>query len=177
MHMLPAVPTWGMVLEYLIKSSTGHPTTPKGGTKEYRNGPWYKKVYGKTQGDRFGKQQLYGHGAYAGKKMRFTTIEQKWSALKKWYDEKLKDSLTSPNPARNARIEKVRSTHLWRWAGSWVGLVEQEVGRWLVGVTLTTAWQPGSLLFWVRNLRMHGGHRREESHPTSDAFFPLAPQT
>ena len=88
-------------------------------------------------GDRFGKQQLYGHGAYAGKKMRFTTIEQKWSALKKWYDEKLKDSLTSPNPARNARIEKVRGTRGTSGAGRAVGSgVEQEVGRWLVGVTL-----------------------------------------
>ena len=26
---VPMVPSWGIELEYLIKSSTGHPTTPK----------------------------------------------------------------------------------------------------------------------------------------------------
>ena len=49
-YQVPLVPTWGMALEYLIKSCTGHPTTPKGGSKEYRNGPWYKPIYGRAQG-------------------------------------------------------------------------------------------------------------------------------
>ena len=91
-----------MVLEYLIKSCTGHPTTPKGGSKEYRNGPWYKPIYGRAQGDRMGKRRAYGHGSYAGKKMRFTTIEQKWSHFKKWYDNALKNTQIA-NPALSRR--------------------------------------------------------------------------
>jgi len=78
-YEVPLVPTWGMVLEYLIKSCTGHPTTPKGGSKEYRNGPWYKPI----------------------------TIEQKWSHFKKWFDNALKNTQIA-NPARNAHIEKAR---------------------------------------------------------------------
>ena len=73
---VPMVPSWGMVLEYLIKSSTGHPSTPKGGTPEYRNGPQYKLVYGVPQGERMGEKKRYGYGGYAEKKMRFVTIEQ-----------------------------------------------------------------------------------------------------
>jgi len=97
-----------MVLEFLIKSAIGHPTTPKGGTPEYRNGPWYKKVNGKKQGDRMGRKRAFGAGAYADTRTRFVTIEQKWSRLKMWFDDRLKDSMFA-NPARNARIEKVMS--------------------------------------------------------------------
>ena len=85
-------------MEYVVKSATGHPSAPKGGTPEYRNGPWYKAVHGKKQGNSMGDKKAYGYGAYANKKMRYRTIEQKWSALKKWYDEVLKDAL----PARRA---------------------------------------------------------------------------
>lgn len=95
-----------MVMEYVVKSATGHPSAPKGGTPEYRNGPWYKARRGRKQGDVLGKKKRYGRGPYADKKMRFTTLEQKWSALKKWYDEVLKDSRLA-NPARNARLNKV----------------------------------------------------------------------
>ena len=106
-YQVPLVPTWGMALEYLIKSCTGHPTTPKGGSKEYRNGPWYKPIHGRAQGDRMGERKAYGHGPYAAKKMRFTTIEQKWSHMKKWFDNALKNTQIA-NPARNAHIEKAR---------------------------------------------------------------------
>ena len=108
----PRVPTWGMVMEYVVKSCTGHPSTPKGGSPEYRNGPWYKARQGRRQGDSMGKEKMYGRGPYADKKMRFTTLEQKLSAIKKWYDEVLKDSRIA-NPARNARLEKVRGV----WSG------------------------------------------------------------
>ena len=107
---VPMVPSWGAVMEYAVKSAIGHKTTPKGGTREYRNGPWYKSVYGKTQGERLGKKKRFGHGAYADKKARFTTIEQNLSAIRKFYDEVLKDT-TIANPARNARLDKVRA--LW----------------------------------------------------------------
>ena len=59
-------------------------STPKGGTREYRNGPWYKTVFGKKQGDRLGEKKKYGHGPYADKKSRFTTIEQNVSAIRKF---------------------------------------------------------------------------------------------
>ena len=67
-------------MEYVVKSATGHPSAPKGGTPEYRNGPWYKARRGRKQGDVLGKKKRYGRGPYADKKMRFTTLEQKWSA-------------------------------------------------------------------------------------------------
>ena len=76
-------------MEYVVKSATGHPSTPKGGTPEYRNGPWYKAPHGKKQGDSMGAKKAYGYGSYATKKMRYITIEQKWSHLKRWYDEKV----------------------------------------------------------------------------------------
>ena len=72
-------------MEYVVKSGTGHPSAPKGGTPEYRNGPWYKARRGRKQGDVLGKKKRYGRGPYADKKMRFTTLEQKWSAKVKLY--------------------------------------------------------------------------------------------
>ena len=101
------VPEWGMVFEYMVKAATGHPTTPKGGTPEYRNGPWYKSVYGVPQGKRLGRKQQFGYGAYSSKKMRFVTIEQTWTAIKKWYDVELQNTNIA-NPARNERLQKVR---------------------------------------------------------------------
>ena len=56
------MPTWNMVMEYAVKAATGHPTTPKGGTLEYRNGPWYKTIGGRKQGERMGKKKRYGYG-------------------------------------------------------------------------------------------------------------------
>ena len=114
----PHVPTWGMVLEFVVKASTGHPSTPKGGSPEYRNGPWYKTIRGRKQGDGLGKKKKYGRGPYADKKMRYVTLEQKWSALKKWYDEALKDSRLA-NPARNARLEKVPQVQSCVGEGTW----------------------------------------------------------
>lgn len=64
-------------------------------------------MYGKRQGDRMGKKKKFGHGQYADKPMRFTTIEQKVSAVRKFYDDALKDTHIA-NPARNARLEKVQ---------------------------------------------------------------------
>jgi len=50
--LAPSVPTWGMVMEYVVKSATGHPSAPKGGTPEYRNGPWYKARRGRKEARR-----------------------------------------------------------------------------------------------------------------------------
>ena len=54
-----------------------------------------------------GKKKKFGYGQYADKPMRFTTIEQKVSAVRKFYDDALKDTHIA-NPARNARLEKVQ---------------------------------------------------------------------
>ena len=56
---------------YSVKAAIGHPSTPKGGTVEYRNRPWYKTLYGKQQGDRMGEEKAYGHGPYADRKTNF----------------------------------------------------------------------------------------------------------
>ena len=62
---------------------------PKGGRAAYRNGPWYKKVSGKRQGDMMTSktEKKYGHGAFAGEPCRYITIEQKICAIAKFYDE------------------------------------------------------------------------------------------
>ena len=62
---------------------------PKGGRAQYRNKPWYKKVGGRPQGEFMSKktEREYGHGAFAGESCRFVTIEQKVSAIAKFYDE------------------------------------------------------------------------------------------
>ena len=94
-------------MEYAVKAAAGHPSTPKGGTREYRNGPWYRSVYGTRQGDRMGAEKAFGHGPYADKQTRFVTIEQNLSAIRKFYDDVLKDTSIA-NPARNSRLLKVR---------------------------------------------------------------------
>jgi hypothetical protein len=84
---------------------------PKGGRPEYRNGPQYELVFGKRQGDRMKKknEKACGHGSFAEAPCVFTTIEQKVSALRKWYDDVLKDTEIA-NPARNYRIENMLKT-------------------------------------------------------------------
>lgn len=84
---------------------------PKGGRPEYRNGPQYELVQGKQQGKRMTEknEKACGHGVYADEPCVYTTIEQKVSALRKWYDEVLKDTCIA-NPARNVRIENMLKT-------------------------------------------------------------------
>ena len=45
----------------------------------------------------------FGYGAHAGTPCRFTTIEQKVSGARVWYDRQLKDSTTA-NPFRSQRL-------------------------------------------------------------------------
>ena len=61
---------------------------PKGGRPEYRNGPQYELVQGKPQGDRMHakNEKACGYGLYADEPCVYTTIEQKVSALRMWYD-------------------------------------------------------------------------------------------
>ena len=53
------------------------------------------------------------------------TIEQTLSAIRKWYDEVLKD-VTIANPARNARLVKVRTARAARREGT--GCVGRRTG-------------------------------------------------
>ena len=62
---------------------------PKGGFPEYRSGPWYKKTFGKEQGELMlaANEKAYGHGAHADEPCRFTTVEQKLSGCRRWFDK------------------------------------------------------------------------------------------
>ena len=53
------------------------------------SGPWYKKIQGVDQGDRMREENegKYGHGAFKDEPYRFTTIEQKLSGVRMWYDK------------------------------------------------------------------------------------------
>ena len=103
---LPVVPRVGSICEFvslMAKGSKGK--CPKGGWAEYRSGPWYKMRFGHEQGDflRADNEKEFGHGAYADQPCRFTTIEQKLSGMRLWYDDKLKHTSIA-NPFRNQRL-------------------------------------------------------------------------
>ena len=81
------------IMEFALKAARGDASVPKGGRPEYRDGPWYKSVNGKRPGQRMAKwkKHAYGRGPYSKSKYVFTTIEQYVSAIRKFYDETLKD--------------------------------------------------------------------------------------
>ena len=112
MKVLPKMPRPASIVEFAMKAAMGHPSTPKGGSPEYRNGPWYKLVHGRGQGDRMRsakKKQKFGSGPYADETYCFTTIEMYVSHIRRWYDEQLQDDWMVGNPARNKRLV-VRAT-------------------------------------------------------------------
>jgi hypothetical protein len=98
------------IIEYALKMATGDASVPKGGDPKYRSGEWYKTCFGKEQGEFMAEENAkeYGHGAHADEPYRFVTIERKMTALRKWYDEVLKEEMIA-NPARNNRLKKVRA--------------------------------------------------------------------
>ena len=98
-------------MEWAVKAARGDKSIPKGGRPDYRDGPQFKSVGGKRQGQRMRKAplQAFGRGAFSKTKYRFTTIEQYVSAVRKYYDEALRDTEIA-NPARNARLLKVALT-------------------------------------------------------------------
>ena len=83
----PHVPRAVAIMEFALKAARGDVSVPKGGRPEYRNGPWYKSVNGKRQGERMRKKNAFGHGPYSKSKYVFTTLEQYVSAVRKFYDE------------------------------------------------------------------------------------------
>jgi hypothetical protein len=85
----PLVPRPAAIMEFALKASRGDKSVPKGGRPEYRNGPQYKSVLGKRQGDRMlqAQRNTFGQGPYSKTKYVFTTLEQYVSAVRKFYDE------------------------------------------------------------------------------------------
>ena len=90
---VPLVPRPVAIMEFSLKAARGDASVPKGGRPEYRDGPWYKSVNGKRQGQlmKKWKKHAYGRGSYSKSKYKFTTIEQYVSAIRKFYDEELKE--------------------------------------------------------------------------------------
>ena len=103
---LPKVPPPVAVLEYAIKRAVGHPSCPKGGDPSYMNGRQYKRRFGKKIGDTM-KKGKFGYGAYKNQKYCYVTIEQGLSAIRTYYDEKLRGT-SILNPARHPRIEQIQ---------------------------------------------------------------------
>ena len=98
-----------MIMEYILKLAIGDgEACPKGGRPEYRNGPQYEQALGKQQGDRMREENKgeCGWGAHKNESTRYTTIEQKVSNIRTWYDEELKNTSIA-NPARNPRIKRM----------------------------------------------------------------------
>ena len=62
---------------------------PKGGWPEYMNGEWYKQRFGRDQGEYMTEENAgkYGWGATKDKPYRFTTVEQKLSNARQWYNQ------------------------------------------------------------------------------------------
>jgi hypothetical protein len=62
---------------------------PKGGWPEYMNGEWYNQRLGRNIGDLMTEENKgkYGWGAYSDQPHHFTTVEQKLSGVRKWYDK------------------------------------------------------------------------------------------
>ena len=85
----PLVPRAVVLMDFALKAARGDKSVPKGGRPEYRNGPWYKQMGGKKQGERMrkAKKNLFGQGPYSKSKYKFTTLEQYVSAVAKFYDE------------------------------------------------------------------------------------------
>ena len=60
----PKLPTVEQVIDWIFSYSSGG--APKGGSKEYRAGPWYAKMSGKTQAAQLmsGAAKAFGFGKY-----------------------------------------------------------------------------------------------------------------
>ena len=107
----PVVPSVEAAVSWVLQMAKGDPKCPKGGWVEYRNGAWYKLSFGMEQGTLMAARgaKEFGFGPHADQPCRFTTIEQKVSGLRMWYDEQLKN-LGIANPFRNVKLLDVMSS-------------------------------------------------------------------
>ena len=108
---MPVVPSVEVAISWVLQMAKGDKKCPKGGWVEYRNGAWYKMTLGKEQGTMMAAKgaKEFGYGPHADQPCRFTTIEQKVSGLRMWYDEQLKN-LNIANPFRNVQLLDVMSS-------------------------------------------------------------------
>ena len=102
----PKLPTVEQVIDWIFSYSCGG--APKGGRKEYRAGPWYAQISGKTQAAQLmsGAAKAFGYGKHADKPPVLTTIEQHISKMRQWIGDKLRDFPLVANPMQNMRISE-----------------------------------------------------------------------
>ena len=108
---VPRLPTATSLGEWAFAYSTGK--APKGGSPEYRAGPWYGLIYGKTQAEICmpeGKRKAYGYGPFAAEPPRFNTIDQTSSAMHQWLKRALNDDPTVANPLDSQVVRDITKT-------------------------------------------------------------------
>ena len=173
----PQVPSVEAICEWAFCYATG--AAKKGGSREYRNGPWYGTVGGEKQGDRLmpeGKERAFGYGAYANEAPRFTTIEQTMSALRQWMVRALKDYPGVANPMYSERLKEAMAALEGQTARAVVEarlprtLTEEEVQRMIRTARVTTkaagsveeALREAQDLFNVTKNLVHGTRAHDE---------------
>ena len=97
-------PSVEQTIAWMYAKSTGE--APKGGSKEYRSGPWYAPIRGVAQGEMLGAAKVFGFGPYANEPPQFISIEQAISKLRQWLAHKLQHYPGVPNPMHNVRIKQ-----------------------------------------------------------------------
>ena len=103
----PLLPTTEMFSSWAYAYATGQ--AKKGGRREYRAGPWYGRMLGKTQDKQLmpeAKEREFGHGAFASEPPRFTTIEQSLCAARQWLKHALRDFPKVANPLETQAIRE-----------------------------------------------------------------------
>ena len=124
----PLQPSW---VSCNTANYKGDKKFPKGGCVDYRNGPWYKLVFGKKQGDLMSSQgqKAYGFGPFADEPCRFVSIEQKVSGIRMWYDRQLEHTSVA-NPCRcNQRVLDMTASlekQMGRAVAHQTGIIEPE---------------------------------------------------
>ena len=98
------LPSVDMIIDYMFAFATGD--AQKGGSKMYRNGPWYSKLNGKKQGDKLMAKaaKAFGYGAHADSPPVMSTIEQAVSKLRQWLQQELRFYEGVANPCHSERI-------------------------------------------------------------------------
>ena len=100
------MPTVEQIIDWIFAYATGD--APKGGSKEYRAGPWYAPIMGKTQAEHWmsGPAKAFGYGPFAELPPVQGTIEQNVSKLRQWLQDKLRMHPTVANPCLNVRVKE-----------------------------------------------------------------------